>query len=244
MGQSAIWLRCQALSLIPTCQQAHEEGTNVLYGQNTFSFGDAPYFEYSFGEDESYDSPFTPSGVYLPFCEVTYMYGFLSVIGKANQSKIRHVKLVFDTEMFLTLPGQRSVWTYVAQDKMGGAGCFGDALDFLSENHRLQSLNLSFEGYYGCVAGFSLCFAKESRIARKLVQFEAIEKFDCNVWDDVGRCDNNDQIALYEEAVHDYQGLKLKLEAAHQKESGQHDSCPTKRRFQSDPVSQHEASSV
>ena len=192
------------------------------------------------------------------------MYSFLSVIGKANQSKIRHVELVFDTEMFLTFPGQCSIWTNVDQYEIGGAGCISDALDFLSENHRLQSLYLSFEGLYEGMAGFSMCFSKDSRLARRFTQYKAIEKFECDIdgatpdivdlrrwsnelaWYGIA---NHQQLTLKkdcEEAIENYQELKLKLEleAAHQKESGQHDSYPTKRRFQSDPISQHEASSV
>lgn len=105
-GRSTIALHCQALSLIRTCQQAHEEGTIVLYGQNTFHFSDTPYFK-----DSPYfdDTSEVPSGVVLPFCEVTYMYAFLSVIGKANRLRIRHLVLLFGDDTFITFPEEYNV---------------------------------------------------------------------------------------------------------------------------------------
>lgn len=54
---------------------------------------------------------------------------------------------------------------------------------------------------------------------------------------------HNNLNATYEKAVKNYEELKLKLEAACLLESRQPDSSSTKRRFQSDPISQHEASS-
>lgn len=71
------------------------------------------------------------------------------------------------------------------------------------------------------MAGFSLCFAKESRLAQRIVQFKAIEKFRCNIdGADPGRLGldhryPSEMDAWYDKAIDNYQELKLKLEAAH-----------------------------
>ena len=157
------------------------------------------------------------------------MYGFLSVIGKAIRLKIRHLELVFNSGTFLTFPGERNIWTSNLDLKNeGGASCVSDALDFLSKNHRLRSLRLSFNGSTGGEAGFSLWFAKELRLAQRTAKFKAIEEFRCDIDGadpggvGLGHRYPRDKVAWYEKAIDDYQELrrKLKLEATHLKESG------------------------
>lgn len=152
------------------------------------------------------------------------MYGFLSIIGKANRLRMRHLELVFHSELFLTFPGEQSILIGISGSRfdLGGASCVSDALEFLSENHRLRILCLSFDGSCGSRAGFSLWFAEESRLVRRLVQFTTIESFRCDidgaapgaVGHDCPRW-GHDQTALYESAIDNYQKMKLKLEAAH-----------------------------
>lgn len=234
--QTTITLKCPALSFIRTCQQAHEEGTNVLYGDNTFRFGDSPYHQKQ--------SSYSYGSVFTPFCEIFYMYPFLSVIGKANQLKIRHLELRFYIESFITFPEYRDLWNTNTSNDNGRASYINDALNFFSESHRLQSLDLYFYGRYNGMAEFSIWFSKDSRLFRTLAQFKAIEKLRCRVENPPSNYHlNNAKCVVYKQAVDNYQELKVKLAAAYRLRRGQIDSSSAKNGFKSDPLSQFGTSS-
>lgn len=226
-------LHCQALALTRTCQQAHKEVTNVLYGDNTFEFDDFPYYE----KDEYRHSDIYECGVYFPACDIIYLYAFLSRIGKANRQKIRHFQLYLSTDLYVTDPAE----DYLLRSGLnGGASYISDALDFFSESHRLQTLVVWFHGSRSGLTAFSIWFSEGSRLMRRLKQFKAIERLACYT----ARHDSGfDQVidveeAAYKKAIEKYKELKLKLAAADPLESGQIDSSSTKYGFQSDPIAQ------
>lgn len=232
--QTTITLKCLALPFIRTCQQAHQEGTNVLYGVNTFRFGDSPYHQ---EQSESGDA-------FTPFCHIIYMYTFLSVIGKANRLKIRHLELRFYSDSFITFPGERNVWnTYTGNDSWRVIYII-DVLDFFSESHCLQSLDLYLLGRYNGMAQFSVWFSKDSSLLRTLAQFKAIEKMRCRVENPPSdyRLDGAKNV-VYKQAVDNYQELKVKLAAAYRLGRGQIDPSSAKNGFKNDSFSRFGTSS-
>ena len=226
-------LSCQALSLIRTCQQAHEECTDILYGDNVFRFDDLVAMNVPLSGVK---------GLYTPHCGISHMYFFLSVIGKANRLKIRHVQLRFYTRVFITFAGERDLRNNDCYDhSKGKASYVSDALDFFSESHRLQSLILEFKGQHCGARGFSIWFSEDSRLLRKLAQFKAIEYMSCHVDDEqfssFGGLDDDTE-ALYNDAIDRYKEVKAKLMAAYPLETGQITSSSMSRRFQNDFISQ------
>ena len=189
---SSIGLHCQALPLMQTCQQAHDESTSVLYGDNTFRFDHDPYDKVH--PDWSWDS-----GDFYPF---------LSVIGRANRMKLRHLDLRFYTCTNFAGLGADIVWDTKRTPRLIVTSSICNALDFLSERHRLQSLVLRFQGSYWGMAKFSFCFSKDSELYRSLRQFKAISKLQCCVVMD-GLYEIDDaKYAVYEKAVDNYHELK------------------------------------
>ena len=219
-----IGLKCQALPLMQTCQQAHDESTSVLYGDNTFRFDYVPY-------DDFWD-----------------FYPFLSVIGRENRMKLRHLDLRFNTcTTFAGTPFAvrevDTVWDtkHKSDPTMTSSTC--NALDFLSERHRLQSLVLRFQGSYWGAARFSFCFSKDSEVYRSLTQFKAISKLKCCV-DMDGLYEIDDaKYAVYEKAVNNYHELRAELAAAYALESQRIASSSTENGLQSEPIPQFGASS-
>lgn len=215
-----IGLDCQALQLMQTCQQAHDESTSVLYGDNTFRFDYVP-------SDDSWD-----------------LYPFLSVIGRANRMKLRHLDLRFHPCTTFADLGVDTVWVNTKHNldlKVARSTC--NALDFLSERHRLQSLVLRFQGSNWGIAKFSLCFTKDSELYRSLTQFKAISKLKCCV-DMDGLYEIDDaRYAVYEKAVDNYHELRAELAATYALESERIASSSTKSGLQSDLVPQFGASS-
>lgn len=228
-------LNCQTLSLMRTCQQAHNESTNILYGDNTFCFEDVL-------RDQDNILPSVEfSDACPPLLEGFNLYPFLSVIGRANGTKLRHLDLKFYT--FYAVPNDVSVWDTNYDAARSLASSVNSALDLLSQSHRLQSLVLNFEGLYCSMARFSFCFSRDSDLIRSLVQFKAIGKLKCGI--DIGRLYELDdaQYAKYEEAVHNYHDLRAELAAAYALESKRLASSSTKDSLQSHPITEFGASS-
>ena len=234
--RSIITLNCQALPLMRTCQQAHDESTSVLYGNNTFCFDDIPY------DEEDFYWSLNSSDFYPPHYEIFHFYPFLSVIGRANRMKLRHLDLKIYTYTIFAVPGEGTVWNSKYKSDLSATSSIINALDFLSESHRLQSLVLHFQGSYWGMARFSLWFSKDCELYRSLTQFKAISELKCCVGMD-GLYELDDaKDAAYEEAVDNYHELRAELAAAYALESERIDSSSTKNGFQSDPISQFGAS--
>ena len=228
-------LQCQALALIRTCQQAHEEGTNVLYGVNIFRFDDIPYDMTPTGYIGS------RSAFILPQCEMTFLYAFLSHIGKANRLKMRHLRLEFFSDAFVTFPegpGRYNIWQSYGKGGYGGAVYVSEALDLLTDSHRLQTLKVGFSGSEDGVAGFSIWFSMNSMLIRRLAQFKGIQRFECSLKNSVSLKLNKAKYAAFMNAVNNYQELKVKLATAYPLEEGPIDPSSARGGFQSDPALQ------
>ena len=230
-------LNCQTLSLIRTCQQAHDESTNVLYSDNTFCFDDVLYDK----EDMSWYFDllnFPPIG-----CETSYFYPFLSVIGRANRMKLRHLDLNFHRYTTFPLLGDDNAWGIKYKHHHSVASFMRNALDFLSKSHRLQSLVLTFQGSHRSMAGFSFWFSKDSELYRSLTRFKAIRELKCRV-NTRGLDEMDDaKYAVYEKAVDNYHELRAELEAAYEQKSASTASSTTKNSLQNDSIPQFGASS-
>ena len=223
-----IGLDCQALPLMRTCQQAHDESTSILYGDNTFGFDDLRYDDLTLDYSDSYSD----------YCELTHFYLFLSKIGRANRMKLRHLDLKFCTYSIFTVPGEDTVWDACYNPDLKVTSSISYALNLLSESHRLQSLVLHFSGSHRGMVRFSFWFSKDSELYRNLAQFKAIRKLKCTV-----NMDGLDELegsknAVYEEAVDNYRGLKAELAAGYALESECISSPSKKNGLQSDPVSE------
>ena len=227
--RAIITFNCQALPLMRTCRQAHDESTNVLYGDNTFRFDD-------YKEDVGWS--LDPWNSYHAHSETYHLYPFLSVIGKANRMKLRHLDLKFHKYTLFAFPGEDTVWDTKYNLDLSVASSISNALDFLSESHRLQSLVLSFPGSYWGMAGFSLRFSKDSELYRSLTQFKAIRKLKCCLKMD-GLYELDDaKYAVYEQAVNNYRELRAELAAAYALESERIASSSTKNGLPKDPLPQ------
>ena len=220
-----------------TCQQAHDESTSVLYGDNTFRFDDVPY------DNDEFKWSLDSSDFYPSHYEILHFYPFLSVIGRANRMKLRHLDLKFLTYTDYAGISEDTVWDSKHKSDLSATSSISYALDFLSESHRLQSLDLHFQGSFWGMARFSFWFSKDSQLYRSLTQFKAISELKCYVNMD-GLHDLDDaKNAVYEEAVDNYHELRAELAAAYALESERIASSSTKNGLQSDPISQFGASS-
>ena len=152
--------------------------------------------------------------------------------------KLRHLDLQFGTYSYLTIPGDDIIWdTKYNPDLRGRSSIISNALDFLSESHRLQSLVLRFQGSNWALARFSFWFSKDSEPYRCLTKFKAIEKLKCCV-NTAGLFELDEaRNAVYEEAVDNYYELSAKLAAGYVLESEGIASSSTKTGLQSDPIS-------
>ena len=233
-------LRSRGISLLRTCQQIHEEGSAVLYGENIFWFDDIPYNEIR-GMP-----PLDGLGIniVLPYCKITFMYAFLRIIGKTNRLRIRHLRIRFDRDIFATFPEECGAWRTWELDGVGGASYISDALDFLSDDHQLRSLKISFKGSTGGIAAFSIWVCEDSRMIRRLAQLESIGKFECTrvkkergSWME-GLSDS--KLKAYTTAVTRYKELKSKLEAAYSRANGRSSPSTTTYRLRSNPITQLE----
>ena len=229
-------LNCQTLPLMRTCQQAHDESTSVLYGGNTFHFGGVLY------DKEDIRLIRESSDFYPAPCEVFHFYPFLSIIGRANQMKLRHLDLRLYTYAGCDFPGEDDVWHTKYKPDLSVTSPISNVLDFLSESHRLQSLILHFRGLYWGMVRFSFWFSKDSKLYRSLRQLKAIRKLKCRVHMDHLYELDDAEYAVYEEAVDNYRELKAELAATYALESGRVSSSSTKKGLQSDPTSQFGAS--
>ena len=227
---AVIRLNCQALPLMRTCKQAHDESTNILYGSNTFCFEDVLYNP----QDTSWLSDSFDCSPHL--CGIFPLYPFLSVIGRANRMKLRHLDLKFYTYTTYAIPCEASVWDSKDKADRSVASSVSNALDFLSQSHQLQSLVLNFEGSYWSLARFSVCFSKDSEIYRSLTQFKAIRKLKCCVDMYLLYKLNDAKYMVYEEAVENYHELRAELAAAYALESRHLAPSSTKNTLQSDPI--------
>ena len=184
-----------------------------------------------------------PSDFYPPHYEIFHFYPFLSVIGRANRMKLRHLDLKFYTYTICTGFGEDTVWDSKHKSDLSATSSISHALDFLSESHRLQSLVLHFYGSHWGMARFSFQFSKDSELYRSLTQFKAISELKCCV-DMDGLFELDDaKYAVYEEAVDNYHELRVELAAAYALESERIASSSTKNGLQSDPISQFGTSS-
>ena len=156
--------------------------------------------------------------------------------------KIRHLDLRFYRYTIFEIPGEYAIWDTKFNLDLSAASSISNALDFLSESHRLQSLVLSFRGLYWGMAAFSFWFSKESELYRSLTQFKAIRKLKCCL-NTEGLYELDDaKYAVYEQAVNNYHGLRAELAAAYALESERIASSSTKIGLQKDPNPQLGAS--
>ena len=151
--------------------------------------------------------------------------------------RLRHLDLQFGTYSYRLNRGEDTIWDTKYNPDLKMKTSISNALDFLSESHRLQSLVLRFQGSYWALARFSFWFSKDSELYRCLTKFKAIKKLKCCVNTD-GLFELDDaRNAVYEEAVDNYHELSTKLAAAYVLESEGIASSSTKNGLQSDPIS-------
>ena len=115
------------LAFLRTSQQAHEEGTSILYGNNIFYFTDQAY-----GFEEHEIAGFDTK---LKSCDFVYLYSFITRIGVRNRSRLRHIRFSFSSLTYILYPHE---------SKWGGGHLIGEALDLLSYRHNLQTLDVEF----------------------------------------------------------------------------------------------------
>ena len=208
-------LDCQTLPLMSTCQQAHVENSNVLYGDNTSRFDDISYergYQLVFGVFES--RPLHRA--------IFHFYPFLSVIGRAKRMEFG---LKLYTYTFFACLGEDTVLDTKYHPGFSVASSISNALDFLSQSHRLQSLVLSFQGSYWGMARFSFRLSKDNELYRSPTQYQAIRKLKCCV-DMDGLYEVDD--AIHEKAVDNYHESRVELAAAYALESERIASSSTK----------------
>ena len=122
-------------ALLRTCQQANEEATAVLYGDNTFLFDDEPYGKW---RTRPHGFNFT-----IPRCDFLTMYAFLCRIGSRNRVKIQHLRLKFSYGTFTAYPHEFPFeLNEVNSSIMGGAACVGDALEVMAKGHNLLTFEI------------------------------------------------------------------------------------------------------
>ena len=121
------------MALLRTCQVIYDEATSFLYASNTFSFDD----EWPSDWADAARSILDP---YL-WSRLATMHGFLKRIKPRNVRKLRHVRLSFESIEFIMNVNQ---WLRPFLPPAGGTCCLGKALDLLSANHNLFTLDLAF----------------------------------------------------------------------------------------------------
>ena len=151
--------------------------------------------------------------------------------------KLRHLDLQFGTYSYGATPSEDTVWDTKYNPDLRVRSSISNALDFLSESHRLQSLVLRFQKPYWALARFSFWFSKDSELYRCLTKFKAIKKLKCHVNIDALFELGDARNAVYEEAVDNYHELSAKLAAVYALESEGIASSSTKNSLQSDPIS-------
>ena len=185
-------LATTGISFLCTCQQVLDEATDVLYGKHTFLFSDQPHREQesmfpgfeTLSSTATYEGPLTAPR--LPVCDYSTMSYFLWRIGKASRKKIRHIKLEFSSERFIKCAGEE----YFDHGLWSGGDYTVDALECLSEDHGLETMDLILNGEMRSdttpidLIGmfFELVFFYESgrlrnRIAGTLLSITGIQKF-------------------------------------------------------------------
>ena len=160
------------LALLRSCQQAHEEATSFLYGNNIFYFDDADYgiieieasahCDYCLEEASiNRDRPgsLTPDircsdaldgkhYVEIPRCDLGSMYDWLDKIGQKNRLKIRHIQICFYGCQFARILGEG----HDVDDPLKPAPVGGDliekALELLGRGHNLDTFGVSFRQRY------------------------------------------------------------------------------------------------
>ena len=231
-------LRFRGLSLLRTCQQLHEEGSAVLYGDNTFWFDDLPH------NRDQHAHRLTGSGVFLLYCELMFMYAFLRIIGRSNRLKIRNLWLHFETDTFATFPKAIHPWKPTDLKGQGGLSCVSDALDFFSDDHQLRNLHFSFLGSPSGIAAFSAMFRSDSRIIRKLSQYNAIQNVECHLESGLESATNklsDLESRAFSISVHRFSEIKSKLEAAYPQSSTKSSMLTTTYGFKQNPIHQLDA---
>ena len=177
------------LPFLRACQQAHEEATAILYGENKFVFSDKRLGQ------ETYTIP--NFNIELQRCDFMTLYYFLNVIGEQNRSKLRYLQPAFLTRDFTTYPHEVTASRaqfYIKEG--GGAGFVGDALDLLSQRHNLVQLELSFvdsgqpsvynpEEQEAPNSFIDLC-SGDRALVKRFQQVRGIEEFSIVTKDDLG----------------------------------------------------------
>ena len=159
-------------ALLQSCQQAHEEATEVLYGNKFFYFDDESYgtirieasahCHYCSGErlilpersvsmpthNRCRDAHDSKHYVGIPRCDFVSMYDWLFKIGERNRLKIRHIHISFSSSQFAKVLGE---W-HLVDDPLKPSPVGGDliekALELLAHGHNLDTFGVSFRRRY------------------------------------------------------------------------------------------------
>lgn len=152
-----------SLPLLRTCQYIHEEATSILYGDNVFTFDDRPH-----GVKENKINGFNLT---LPWCDYVTILRWMSNIGSSNRTKICHLRFVFTTGKYIPCPEEPTIVRGPVYPTGGGANGICDALELLSHNHNLCTLDICFghRGLFDKVDHFCEMFAITHPYPRKLV---------------------------------------------------------------------------
>ena len=160
------------LALLQSCQQAHEEATSFLYGNNVFYFDDADYGtieieasahcrycaweaiihrdhpELMAPEIQCPDAQDGKHYVQIPRCDLGSMYVWLEKIGQRNRLRIRHIQISFSGCQFARVLGEVHDVDYPLKPAPVGGDLIEKALELLARGHNLDTFGVSFRQRY------------------------------------------------------------------------------------------------
>ena len=163
------------LALLRSCQQAHEEATSFLYGNNTFYFDDSDYgttkieasahcyycaeeatiqrdnSESIAPENQCLDALDALDGkhyVEIPRCDLGSMCDWLVQIGRRNRLKIRHIQISFSGCQFARVLGEGHDLDDPLKPAPVGGDLLEKALELLGRGHSLDTFGVFFRQRY------------------------------------------------------------------------------------------------
>lgn len=132
-------------AFLRTCQQACDEGTDVLYGDSIFWFDDSSHFcdwhrtAWASGEGHGVQC----CSESLPECDYLTMADWFDLIGEYNRLKVRHLRLAFTDSLFRICHADKDNEGWPVS--RGGGDELVRAFRQLAQGHNLKAITMSFE---------------------------------------------------------------------------------------------------